>query len=84
MPPELVLFGEQAIVDALEANPPAAVLVTHKDTSEYGLPFFGRDYGNRVAEWVFVRYSVAWTDPRGGVPLAPETVFGVSLLEPVE
>ncbi len=81
MPPELLLFGEANMVAALEANPPAVVVLAHKSTAEYGFPFFGADYGTVLAGWVREHYAHAWTDPRGGYPLQPETRFGISLLE---
>ena len=50
MPPELLMYGEDAIVAALEADPPDLVALVHKSTAEYGLPLFGTHYGRRVAE----------------------------------
>ena len=81
MPPELILFGESEILATLEANPPAAVVLAHKDTSEYGVPFFGRDYGQDLGAWVLERFRHRWTDPNGGPPLTPGTEFGISFLE---
>ena len=81
MPPELILFGEAKIQAALEAHPQAAVVLAHKDTSEYGVPFFGRDYGQGLGAWVLERFRHRWTDPNGCPPLTPGTEFGMSLLE---
>ncbi len=80
MPPETILFGEEAMLAALQAAPPDAVLLVHKDTSEYGLPLFGRDYGAALLSWVRARYAVVWTDPAGDSPLEPGSRFGISLL----
>ena len=79
MPPELVLFGEAAMLAALEGAPPDAICIVHKDTSEYGVRFFGRDYGQALRAWVDRRYAPAggWGDE----PLAPGTGFGIRLLE---
>jgi hypothetical protein len=74
MPTELELFGEDAIVRALEQSPPDVVLLVHKDTSDYGVRFFGHDYGRAMAAWIDARYepvalfgSLPLTDSRFGV-----------------
>ena len=40
----------------------------------------GLDYGIVLSAWVREHYEHVWTDPRGGYPLQPDTIFGVSLL----
>ena len=75
MPPEYLMFGEDAILERLQANPPDAIVINHRKTSEYGLPFFGRDYGRETMRWVLDRYAspaAAWAR-RGKEPLQPET-----------
>jgi len=52
MPPELLLFDESEMVRALDRSPPDAVVLWHKDTAEYGVPLFGRDYGRALYGWV--------------------------------
>jgi hypothetical protein len=78
MPPELAMFGERAILDAFRATPPDLVLIAHKDTSEYGAPFFARDYGRELGAWITANYEVArvFGDP----PLRPGSVFGIAAL----
>ncbi len=87
MPPELSIFGEEAILAELRAATPpaAAVALVHKDTSEYGPEparpnsyLFGAQYGTRLARWVQRRYQVDWT--WGDPPLTPRTRFGVAFL----
>src|SRR5581483_6835315 len=56
MPPEVALFGEAAMVQALARRPPDWVAVVHKDTTEYGVPRFGRDYGMHLWKWVKRHY----------------------------
>lgn len=79
MPPELLMYGEANMVSALEANPPDFIAVVDKDTSEYGVPRFGRDYGRLIAAWVTAKkYDVvASFGPR---PLTGSG-FGVWLLK---
>lgn len=78
MPPELLLFGEERIVAAFAAAPPDWILLVHKDTSEYGFPYFGPDYGTRLASWVQERYEPVRLF--GHPPLTPGSVFGIQLL----
>src|SRR6185503_4463534 len=67
MPPELMMFGEDAIVRALEAAPPPLCVLLHKDTSEYGAPLFGRDYGRATLDWIRAHYSAIrlWSVDQG-------------------
>jgi len=74
MPTELQLLGEASIVHALEQSPPDCVLLVHKDTSDYGVQFFGRDYGRALGGWIGERYepvalfgSLPFNDSRFGI-----------------
>ena len=77
MPPELAFYGEERILAALEAAAPDYVALVHKDTREYGVRFFGRDYGQRLYAWIRRNYrEVARVGAR---PLRDER-FGIALL----
>lgn len=56
MPPELLIFGERSILDSLKTHPPDFIVLVHKDTSEYGFKFFGRDYGQQIYAWIAANY----------------------------
>ncbi len=56
MPLELSIWDEDSIVGALDAAPPDYVALVHKDTTEYGYRFFGKDYGRRVGAWIEAHY----------------------------
>jgi hypothetical protein len=60
MPPELLAFGEEAVVGALRAAPPRFVILVYKDTSEYGYPPFGSNprYGQQTHSWIAAHYEV--------------------------
>lgn len=77
MPPELILFGEEAWLEAFAAAPPDVVLYVHKDTSEYGYPYFGTDYAVELDAWVRATYRPIGL--MGQEPLQPGTGFGVRL-----
>jgi hypothetical protein len=79
MPPEMTLFGEPRMLAALERRPPDVVVVTHKPTHEYGLPWFGRSYARDLAAWLEGRYHLVqlFGDP----PLQPTSRYGIAILE---
>jgi hypothetical protein len=78
MPPELIIFGEAQMVRELDAAPPRVVALVHKDTSEYGARFFGRDYGASILRWVEDRYRRVQLI--GAEPMRDQR-FGIVLLE---
>jgi hypothetical protein len=78
VPPELLFFGEPAWLAALEAHPPEAIALVHKDTSEYGYRFFGRDYAREVARWVESGYRASASF--GQEPLQPGSGFGIRIV----
>jgi len=78
MPLETALYGEDAMLAALEAHPPDAVLLLHRNTAEYGARFFGTDYGTRLMAWVRERYRSVWLE--GEPPFRDGTRFGAELL----
>jgi hypothetical protein len=80
MVPELLTFGEPVIQRAFETTPPDYILLVHKDTSEYGVPYFGSDPGNGQAlmAWISRRYRTAAVI--GRTPLRPGG-YGIALLK---
>jgi hypothetical protein len=82
-PPDLLLFGEDRMVEALRRTPPDFVFVVHKDTSEFGERFFGRDYGRRLFAWIEENYV---EQPLPMLNLGAEPLrgnqFGIRLLVP--
>jgi hypothetical protein len=83
MPPELAMFGEDAVGRALAAQPPDFVVLLHRDTVEYGLPNFGTDYARSIYAWVRANYRPAqlWSVVPGQKPFEPGTAFAVAVLE---
>lgn len=78
MPPEIVLFGEERMLAAFRANPPDVVVITHKDTSEYGYRFFGVDYARELGAWLRAEYQAVQVF--GDPPLQPNSRFGAAVL----
>jgi len=82
-PPDLLLFGEDRMLQALNDSPPDFIFLVHKDTSEFGEKFFGRDYGQKLYAWVRTNYQVQDLPmlDLGGEPLRSDE-FGIRLLIP--
>lgn len=78
VPPELLLLGEANIVASFVAELPDVVLLVHKSTAAYGLPWFGRDYARDLSKWIAGNYCTAalFGDP----PLQPGSAFGIAVL----
>jgi hypothetical protein len=78
LPSDEAKFGEDELLGALQRDPPALVALVHRDTSEFGARFFGRDYAQRTMQWLRARYAPQATV--GDVPLQPEARFGIQVL----
>jgi hypothetical protein len=78
MPPELLMFDEDEIAADFATRAPEWIAIAHKSTSEYGLPFFGQDYGARLFAWIGAHYDVDATF--GDPPLEKGSRFGIRVL----
>lgn len=58
MPPELIMFGEDTIVEALETSPPDVIVLIKRSTKEYGFETLGNGYGTELMRWVTARYPI--------------------------
>lgn len=79
MPPEIIMFDEEKILESFRRQPPDFIVFVHKETTEYGLPFFGRDYGRDLYAWVWDHYQPVRLI--GDRPLQPGSKFGVQVME---
>lgn len=59
MPPELIMFGEDAMVAAFESHPPDWIVLTDRHVPEYGLDLLGTDYGLKITQWMERDYELA-------------------------
>ena len=78
MPPELEIFGKAQILAAFKRMRPDFMVLIHKDTTEYGVGYFGRDpnYGKGLMDWIKRHYTEVWrafqeplTDGRFGIKM---------------
>jgi hypothetical protein len=52
IPVELAMYGEARMLASLQAHPPDYVMLVHRETPEYGVRYFGRDYARQIYTWV--------------------------------
>jgi hypothetical protein len=78
LPPEIAMFGEDAMLSALRATPPDWVALVHADTRIYDAQYFGRDYAPRIARWIEQNY-----DPARLIGARPYTsdAFGILIMK---
>jgi hypothetical protein len=77
LPPELAMFGEERVAQALRDAPPEYIVLVDRPMKEYGFEGFGVDYGRRFAMWIDEHYT-----PVAAVPGVPKMThdFGMRLL----
>jgi len=66
IPPEFLMFGEEAIVEAFASNPPDVVVLIKRNALEYGYPTIGEGYGEELMAWIRENYGLIETfhEPR--------------------
>jgi hypothetical protein len=74
---ELEAFGEEHMTESYKRHPPDFILLVHRDSSEYGRQFFGRDFGVELYRWIRSCYRPVGLI--GDVPLQQPGTFGMLL-----
>jgi hypothetical protein len=70
MPPEVLMFGQERILRALQEQPPDyLVIVRRSDPSEYGYRSFAADYGAEIFQWIAANYVEVPTEQKPAYPL---------------
>jgi hypothetical protein len=59
--------GEEKIVLALQAKPPDWVVLVPENLADFGTPFFGKDYGLRIYDFVRKHYRSEYAGKTGVV-----------------
>jgi hypothetical protein len=77
---EVWVFGENNMLAAYEKNPPDYIVLIQRDSSEYGVPYFGlqKGYGYDVMQWVRRNYEPVYLI--GSEPLQ-SGAFGIRILK---
>jgi hypothetical protein len=58
IPMDVRIYGEPKMLASLRASPPMWILLVHRDDTEYGVRFFGRDYAHTIANWLQENYQI--------------------------
>ncbi|HET9553345.1 MAG TPA: glycosyltransferase family 39 protein [Anaeromyxobacteraceae bacterium] len=77
LPDALAVYGEGALLDRYQADPPQSVVIVSRNASEHGATTFGVDYGVLTLRWLDERYEISAT--MGGSPFDPDA-YGMMLL----
>ena len=77
---EIAAYGEAAMLAAYVEHSPDYILLIHRDSSEYGVGFFGQEpgYGYDMMQWIRANYAPVWLI--GNEPLETNA-FGMRLLK---
>jgi hypothetical protein len=77
--PEIQAYGESNMVRAYDRTRPDYIVVIHRDSSEYGVNYFGTDprFGLEMMNWVKTNYSTVLL--MGHEPLQTNR-FGIKIL----
>lgn len=75
---EVSAFGEEKMFAAYRANPPDYILLVHRDSSQYGVRFFGwQGMGFEMMKWIEANYEPVFLV--GSEPLQTDD-FGMKVL----
>jgi len=77
-PPEMIIYGERNILESLWNAQPDFIVIIPRDTTEYGVGFFGEDpnYGRNIIAWISQNYEKVWQEPG---QRQPDNRFGISI-----
>jgi hypothetical protein len=79
-PAEIVGFGQSTMTATFCENPPDYVILIHRDSSEYGVKFFGQEerFGLKLIQWIEANYEPVCLI--GKEPLR-NSLFGIKILK---
>ncbi len=79
-PTVLTAFGQAGMTAAFEKNPPDYIFLVERDTSEFGVGYFGRSpgYGVELMQWIEENYQPVYLI--GHEPLR-NGLFGIEILK---
>lgn len=78
MPPELIIFDEEQIINSFKNSSPDFIILIDKNLSVFGYKYFGKDYGEKIYQWVIENYTPIVTI--GNEPFSGEG-FGIKLFK---
>lgn len=84
VPPVMAVFGQTNMAAAFEENSPDYVLIIARNTSEFGVGYFGyyRGYGTELMQWIDDHYDRVYpADPTGKSPSGSKSFFGLQIMK---
>jgi hypothetical protein len=84
VPPVMAVFGQTNMNAAFEKNSPDYVVIIARNTSEFGVGFFGyyRGYGTELMQWIDAHYDRVYpADPTGISPSENKPFFGLQIMK---
>jgi hypothetical protein len=77
---EIMIYGEDTILDSFKINPPNYFTIVHRNSKEYGFEYFGQDlrYGQKIMNWINNFYHPVCL--LGNEPLKQEK-FGIKIMK---
>ena len=84
VPPVMAVFGQTNMAAAFEKNSPDYVVIIARNTTEFGVGFFGyyRGYGTELMQWIDGHYDRVYpADPTGISPSGDRPFFGLQIMK---
>jgi hypothetical protein len=84
VPPVMAVFGQTNMAAAFEENSPDYVLIIARNTSEFGVGYFGyyRGYGTELMQWIDDHYDRVYpADRTGKSPFGNKSFFGLQIMK---
>lgn len=80
MAPQMAAYGEDNMIQDFKLHPPDYVVLVHKDTSDFGVDYFGKDpgYGMKMMDWITSNYRTVCLF--GDEPLVANQ-FGIKIMK---
>jgi hypothetical protein len=63
MPVEVLMFGEERILEAFQQHPPDFLVLTDQVMSDYGAHYFGQGYAEQLFPWMYSHYHRIGKEP---------------------
>ncbi|HEY1601007.1 MAG TPA: hypothetical protein VGG64_15495 [Pirellulales bacterium] len=63
MPVEVMMFGEQRILEAFQQHPPDFLVLSDQEMKVYGFHYFGQGYTEQLFQWLYSHYHRFGKEP---------------------
>jgi hypothetical protein len=63
MPVEVMMFGEERILEAFQQHPPDLLVLSDQVMKDYGFDYFGQGYAEQLFQWLYSHYHQIGKEP---------------------